>query len=650
MAKKPASKKSHTKPQPEPAQIRAVERLLTDGDAREAVRRIRGLLARFPDHGGLQRLLVEALERAEGTPAAALAAFAWAEGRPNSRPAQEALLHYATALGHLMLADRTADRVRELGGETRGFPLPPAMKATLLVMPDGRRTTADVMERFDIGKLHLEAKDFEGALRRFEDLDVPQARNNRALALFHLGRVDEALSAFLANWQTHPENLFALGHAVRLRLYQGDESGARGLCTPLAAAVADRPDDALAQMDALLLLRQDQAAWEVFERATQSGWFKSRVHRPDARLRHYGACAASRLGRAAEARRWWREALGLDADFRLASENLAELERGGKPPSCPVVTDLYQGLPITWVSRLRPDNPDPLAQLDSLTASNAYLEALYLGGETSVRGLVGFLLKRRIERGDADAPRVLRGLAASQAGARDERFGFLSFLQNKGLLTRGETVEYWDGDQLRQVRMTTTEIYREPAESDLPPALQEVLSEGIRLFNDRRLLDAEARFQEILRQVPDHAVALGNLAAVRSAQGRDEEAQALLRQVVTKHPDYLFARTNLANTLILKGELDEAEELLKGLAERERLRIQELFAVYGALAMLHQAKGDDDAAQSFLANLQGLVEDDDEHRLAQIKRALGRLSPGGRRQSALSELAKHVRAAGKRPR
>ena len=92
MAKKPAPKKSTAKPQPEPAQLKAIERLLESRDDAEAVRRIRSLLARFPDQGGLHRSLVLALERAEGPQAAAVAAFAWAERHPNSLPAQEALL------------------------------------------------------------------------------------------------------------------------------------------------------------------------------------------------------------------------------------------------------------------------------------------------------------------------------------------------------------------------------------------------------------------------------------------------------------------------------------------------------------------------------------------------------------------------------
>ena len=55
VAKRPAHKKPAIKPQPEPAQLKAVERLLDGREYAEAARRIRALLRRFPDHRGLHR-------------------------------------------------------------------------------------------------------------------------------------------------------------------------------------------------------------------------------------------------------------------------------------------------------------------------------------------------------------------------------------------------------------------------------------------------------------------------------------------------------------------------------------------------------------------------------------------------------------------
>ena len=639
MSRKPAPKKSAAQLKPEPAQIKAIERLLEEGAYESAIQRTRALLKRFPDHGGLHRVLVAALEHSKGAQAAGLAAFAWAERRPNSLPAQEALLHFATGLHHLMLAERAAAKVRELGGETPGFPLDPALKQAMLTQPDGTPADPEAMTRFDISKLHLQANDFAGTLHWLEGLDLLPARNNRALALFHLDRVDESLDAFLANWERDPQNLFALGWAVRLRLYRGDETGASGLCTPLAAATARRVEDALAQLDALLLLRQDQSAWEAFERSAASDWFEPDLGIEGVRLRHFGACAASRLGKGADARRWWQAALAADPDFDLARTNLRDFSPDGAPPGHPAALDLHQSVPISWTTAMRAAKGDVLARLGALGASNAYLEALYLSGEPALRTLVGFVLRQRAEKSDLQAAGLLRAFARLPIGTKEERFAFLSHLGTRGLLARDEAVEYWDGIELRQVKLQGTEIYREAKETGLPPDLDDLLGEAIALVHDRDLDAAEGLLSTILQRVPDHPMVLGNLAAVRAMQGRPEESRRLLREVVASHPDYLFARCNLAKTLIIEGAIDEAEALLGGLADRERLHIQEVFALYGTLAMLGSAKGDEDTAQSLLESLESMVDDeDDQERYEQAKHAVERLGRARTFEGALETL------------
>jgi hypothetical protein len=71
--------------------------------------------------------------------------------------------------------------------------------------------------------------------------------------------------------------------------------------------------------------------------------------------------------------------------------------------------------------------------------------------------------------------------------------------------------------------------------------------------------------------------------------------------VIASHPGHLFARCNLAGTLILEGAIDEAE------------------------ALLDSAEGDEDVAQSLLGSLQSMMEDDDEARFAQVRKAVERL-------------------------
>ncbi len=650
MARSRAAPKSQTKARPESAQLKAIDRLLEDRQYPEAIRKIRAALRRFPDHSGLHRALVEALEQEKGPRAAGLAAFAWSERRPNSPQAQQSLLRFATILGHLMLADRTAARVRALGGQTPGFPLDPSLVDSLLDDVGAREAGVDAMVRFDIGRVHLESRDFAGTLRWLDGVEVPAARNNRALALFHLDRVDEALDLFVANSQQDPDNLFALAWAARLRLYQGDATSARGLSTPLAATAARRPDDALPQIETLLMLGEDQGAWEAFGRARAQDWFDTRSDVTRAMLWHFGACAACRLGNIEDARQWWHAALGAKSDFALASTNLDPSSDMATESRLPSIYDGHHLLPHAWTKALLADKTDGPGEIDKLTASNAYLESLYLGGDESLRSLIGIILKLRAARGDAAAADLLRDFARRPIGTRDERFGFLTFLQSQHLLGPTEPVAYWDGKQMREVTVRGTAIYREPNESGLPPDLDTLLSEAITLYNEDRPDEAELRLQTVLKRAPDHPVVLMNLAAVRGAQGQSDESLRLLQDLVAQHPDYLFARCTLAQRLIEQGELEEAQDLLDGLTERERLHIQEAFLLWGTLAMLNKARGEEDAAQMLLNSLESMVDDDDDaRRLARIKEHLASLDPRQRVQQALKRPLRADPKLAKRP-
>jgi len=587
VTKKATKKPTRTEPRPAPAQLKAIERLLEQVQYKAALQKIRPLLRQFPKEGSLHRALVEALDANDHPRAAALAAFAWAECRPNSVPAQTALFELAQHLGHLMLAERAACALRALGVDTPGYPIEPGLKAAMLRLADGSHARDEDIERFDIGKLHLDGNDFRGTAQWLEGLELQPARNNYALALFHLERIDEALEAFMAGWEADPDNLFALGKAAQLRLYRGDERGAQGLCTPLSEATPRRLDDALSQLNALLLLREDVGAWDAFERASQTEWFADNDGISGAVLYHFGACAAARLGQREDAMRLWKQALKLHPALKPASTNLNLCERDQAPPPFPIMLELHEALPIPWAQRLSPDTAKNAVVLDALTASNGYLEAVYRCSDEALCTLVRVILKHRVEQADTDAARLLRGFVRLPIGRSDERFDLLHFLRAQGQISREETIEIWDRGELKQIRLFNTEISRERTPSDLPADLAVLLNESIVRFNQGQAEEAEQRLNRILERVPKHAVARGNLASVRTLQGRHEEAMQLLQEVIADHPDYLFGRCNLAQMLIEQGAIDDAHDLLDGLIEREQLHIQEAFALYGALARVH---------------------------------------------------------------
>ncbi len=650
MPKKP-SKTTQTKGrQPEPAQLKAVERLIGAGDFTQASVRARALVQRFPDHSAPNRLLVDALYQARNQAAATLAAYQWAERRPTSQGAQESLFQLALESEYVLLASRAAERLADLGAVAKRLQADAAALDEVLRQPDGSRATLEDMERFEIGKLQMEAQDFGGAVRILEGVAVTPARNNRALALFHLGHSEEALTAALDAWQQDPGNLFALGLALQLRLYRGDETGAQGLAVPLAQTEARRIEDAQAQLAALLLIWKDQAAWDAFEYSSKAPWIGEATGIPEAMRLLYGAGAASRLGHGDQARALWQRALARHPGLAAARENLAALKRDGVPPPYPALFDLGQVFPIGIMTALHErDAASLLSRIDRLGIQDSYLEALYLSGDARVRGFAAHFLQYRLghltppAEGSSTrrAATILRDLARLPIGTTQERLGFLTALRDRKLLARDEAVKFWDGTSLQEVQLSSTEITREPAPSNLPKDLLNLHDQSVRHLRAGRLEAAEAAINTILARVPDHQTVLGNMAALRGLQGRGEACRELLRRIVAIHPDYLFARCNLAGLLIEDGELDAAAALLEGLAQRPRLHIQELFTLHGVMAMLHRARGEDQAAATLIATLEGLVQDEDDERLLKMAKArVARATAGGRLKGALGAFIK----------
>ena len=75
-----------------------------------------------------------------------------------------------------------------------------------------------------------------------------------------------------------------------------------------------------------------------------------------------------------------------------------------------------------------------------------------------------------------------------------------------------------------------------------------------------RVAQAELGYRDTLKQAPDHASALHNLALLRLQSGADSEALTLLRRATKADPTDANCWNNLANVLRERGELSEAAQ------------------------------------------------------------------------------------------
>jgi tetratricopeptide (TPR) repeat protein len=663
VSKKPTKTRQITRiretAKPGPTQLTAVQRLLDARDYPRAIERARALVDRFPDHDSTNALLLRVLEEAGRSSEALLAAWNWASHRPRNVSALQAVVTCALGGGCPALAFRAAEQLAELGVVVSSAPLDPARLEDLVRNPDGSPMGRDEAERFETGKLHLEAGDFAGVLRTSKGANSTPGRNNLALALFHLGRIQEARDAFLGAWQQDPGNLFGLSGALAMRLYLGDETGAAGLAVPLAQAEPRRIEDAHGQLQGLLLIGEDQAAWDAFQRARAADWaaLESTYLVPE--WLQLGGGAAARVGAEQEARTLWRRALRHKPNLAAAAENLAARKESDQTHDCPALFELHQMIPYEWINCLRDTQPGNLGvRLATLTASNAYLKAVYLGGVRDLRQLAGIGLSHRLKpgpgavppgRGSAGAAAALRDLIRRPVGTHDERGRLLQALRDAGLIGPSEEVDYWNGKAITRIQVISTEVYREAEPEDLvedlPDDLQPLFDESVELLHQQRLEAAEQRIQAILARVSDHPRALGNLATIRARQGRRGDCVEILRRIIATHPDYLMARCNLATLLVEDGEIKAAKDAIDGLIRRPRMHIEDHFSLQGVMAMLAQAQGESEAADRIIAALQSMVQTDADKRMLAVAQARVARAKGN---SSLLDALRSLLARGRR--
>jgi tetratricopeptide (TPR) repeat protein len=292
--------------------------------------------------------------------------------------------------------------------------------------------------------------------------------------------------------------------------------------------------------------------------------------------------------------------------------------------------DLQQGLPVGVLTRIREHPEDVDANIIALNVSDAYLDMLYRRGTEHAATAVRLMLKHRTRMQDEAAASLLRDHLRLPIGSSEDRHGMLTELRDGGFIGWDEVVDFWDRGKLTQLRLFSIEVHREPSESRLPPELEPLMDASVTASYEGRRKDAEAPLRTILEKLPNHPVALGNLAVLRGADGAQDEATALLEQAVKADPNYLFARCSLARQRIQAGDLDAADALLEGHMEHRRIHIQDLINLYGALAMLSSARGDNAQARGFLDTLKPLIQDDNEaKRLTEARILAIRASPDG---------------------
>lgn len=160
-----------------------------------------------------------------------------------------------------------------------------------------------------------------------------------------------------------------------------------------------------------------------------------------------------------------------------------------------------------------------------------------------------------------------------------------------------------------------------------PPASQSLLDEALRLHDQGALAQAEALFQEILRQEPGHFIALHQLGVLRNQQGDFEGGAAKLEAALRLTPRSALAHFNLGISL---GHLARPEEALAHYHYSLALKADQPEALRNCAATL-MALGRLEEAEASLEKLLALDDGDPEasRLLGLVREELQRTSPTG---------------------
>ncbi len=191
----------------------------------------------------------------------------------------------------------------------------------------------------------------------------------------------------------------------------------------------------------------------------------------------------------------------------------------------------------------------------------------------------------------------------------------------------------WENGEWQDVLLFGFEVHGEPV-YELDPRVKALLQEAHAALRARDAAPAIQALEQALQIEPDLPPLLDDLATAYRLQKRPMEAEAIYRRVVGSHPDNVIARSDLAQMMTEQGKLEEARRLLDSIVETQRLHYSELAAFWIANIELNLAKGEPDAARSWLSMWEEIDPDDSSVALYQVRlgKPPGRWVRPGRRK------------------
>ena len=426
------------------------------------------------------------------------------------------------------------------------------------------------------------------------------ALNNRAEALYRLGRLSEAAAVLRRVVdEVEPRNVHALGSLVRYLLFLGDREGAAAIGARLAAVPLAAPDDRLKAGAAFAWLGDDENTYRVLHGHEELGHWALRML----------ATAAANLRKGTEARRMW-DALEQQGIARVFVEQARRVVVGPAEMRLAynTVTEVIGEDVLRRLSTLceQADKGSVKARRDMRELLAAHPEVRFAAEvalKTPATEPIGIMLLESL--GTPEAVQALRAFTTGKSGTLDGRRFAGETLVNMGALAPDETVPFWTAGQMQPASFRKIEIHGEP--TPVPPGAVAETERYSELLYARRAGEAATLLESLTRRFPDVPRFWNDLGAAYDMLGRRDEAVRAYRRAIELDPQYVFPRVAMADLAINDEDTEGAREWIQPVMNLARYHRTAFAALLRLQARLALGEDDPETARRHLEMMRELA-------------------------------------------
>jgi Flp pilus assembly protein TadD len=424
----------------------------------------------------------------------------------------------------------------------------------------------------------------------------PPPLNNLSMALFFDGQPEKAIATARQVLAQDPNNVQALGNAIRFLAWTGQEAEARALWARLKDITPREHTERLKIAEAAAILDEDESVYQLLHPLAGPGAAHGDLPEFTTHEQFLLAVAEANTGRREAQRR-----LKALRDYRpYVGEYLAALKAGRPGPGWANRFPYFHSNDMIPGSAMQ-ELVELVERRDKLSSQRFRSQVEHFASRfpqivPAAEKLIweenqpeaGVAILTTLATPAAYA--ALHRFGLSQVGEDDLRIDALLHLMQAGEIQQGATLRVWTRGKWQDLEMRQQEISDEPPRQYAPQVI-DLLDQGTRASQQGDDQQAEQSFRRVLELEPRAPEAYNNLGALYARRGDHERAKEAFQAALEIDPTYAFPRCNLAIYLLDDDDVEGARAMLAPLTGKTRFQPQEMaFYSYtqARLAMLRK--------------------------------------------------------------